>query len=60
MKVYVLFEVFDTGIWDDYTEDIIGIYKNIEKAKEIKQNFMETERNDIYTKYIIEEYELIE
>lgn len=52
--VYVLME--DNGLcWEDYDEEIIGIFNNYKQAEQVKK-FMEEKRKDY--NYNIIEYEL--
>ena len=56
-KVYVLYEDNNTTVWDDYWEEVKGIFKT-EKQAEFAKEILENENKNM--NYSIREYNLNE
>lgn len=59
MKIYLLWKIFDNGIWDEYDLTLIKAFKT-EATANAYAEYLRLKENEKYYKYVIDEIELEE
>ena len=55
MKIYLVYKIFDNGIWDEYFNELEKAFKNKDNAIKYMKKRLKEENNEKYIYFTLQE-----